>query len=75
MAAEQTSNEGKPQAKTFTRWTAKRKLQVVTELMRGQVTPAEMGRQYGITQSQMFEWKVQVLLGAEEALTHGGQDI
>jgi len=56
------------------RWTAKRKMEVVLEGFRGEITPAEIARKYGITQAQYFEWRDQVLAAGLAGLRNGGED-
>mgnify|MGYP001309530383 CR=1 FL=1 len=55
------------------RWTAKAKLEVVLEGLRGQESVAEICRRHGITQSMYYEWQEAVFKAAEEGLTHGGR--
>src|SRR5690606_10736960 len=55
------------------RWTAKAKLEVVLEGLRGQESVAEICRRHGITQSMYYEWQEAVFKAAEEDLTHGGR--
>lgn len=55
------------------RWTAKAKLEVVLEGLRGQESVAEICRRHGITQSMYYEWQETVFKAAEEGLTHGGR--
>jgi len=56
------------------RWTAKRKMEVVLEGFRGEITPAEIARRYGITQGQYFEWRDQVLGAGMAGLRNGGEE-
>ena len=56
------------------RWTAKRKMEVVLEGLRGEITPAEIARKYGITQAQYFEWRDQVLGAGLSGLRNGGEE-
>jgi transposase-like protein len=56
------------------RWTAKRKMEVVLEGFRGETTPAEIARKYGITQAQFFEWRDHVLAAGMAGLRNGGED-
>src|SRR5690606_9739900 len=51
------------------RWTAKAKLEVVLEGLRGQESVAEICRRHGIIQSMYYEWQEAVFKAAEEGLT------
>ena len=55
------------------RWTAKAKLEVVLEGLKGQESVAEICRRHGITQSMFYEWQEAMLKAGEEGLTHGGR--
>jgi transposase-like protein len=56
------------------RWTAKRKVEVIMEGLRGEVTPAEIARKYGITQAQYFEWRDLFMETGMAGLRSGGED-
>lgn len=53
------------------RWTAKAKLEVVLEGLKGQESVAEICRRHGITQSMFYEWQEAMLKAGEEGLTRG----
>lgn len=65
---------GEELKKPARRWTAKRKMEVVLEGLRGEITPAEIARKYGITQAQYFEWRDQVLGAGLVGLRNGGDE-
>jgi transposase-like protein len=65
---------GEELQKPARRWTAKRKMEVVLEGFRGEITPAEIARKYGITQAQYFEWRDQVLAAGMAGLRNGGDE-
>ena len=50
-----------------TRWTAKRKTEVVLDLLRG-AEAAKLARENGISQSQLFEWRDHFLEGGKAGL-------
>ena len=50
-----------------TRWTAKRKTEVVLDLLRG-AEAAKLARENGISQSQFFEWRDRFLEGGKAGL-------
>jgi transposase-like protein len=56
------------------RWTAKRKVEVIMEGLRGEITPAEIARKYGITQAQYFEWRDLFMETGMAGLRNGGED-
>lgn len=56
------------------RWTAKRKVEVIMEGLRGEITPAEIARKYGITQAQYFEWRDLFMETGMAGLRSGGED-
>jgi transposase len=49
------------------RWTAKRKAEVVLELLRG-AEAAQLARENGISQSKLFEWRDRFLEGGKSEL-------
>lgn len=55
------------------RWSAKAKLEVVLEGLKGRESIAELCRRHGITQSMYYEWQEAMLKAAEEGLTHRGR--
>ena len=50
------------------RWTAKRRVALVVELLRGDTSVAEAARKHGLTVAVIEEWKQRFLSGAENAL-------
>jgi transposase-like protein len=63
MSNEQTSND-----ETLKRWTAKRRVALVLEILRGETTAAEAARRHGLTIAEIEQWKERFLGGAENAL-------
>ena len=53
---------------TIKRWTAKRRVNLVLSLLRGETSVQEAARKHGLTVAQVEDWKEQFLLGAENAL-------
>ena len=56
------------QEDTLKRWTAKRRVALVLELLRGDISVAEAGRKHGLTVAEIEQWKERLLSGAEHAL-------
>jgi transposase-like protein len=50
------------------RWTAKRRVALVLELLRGNTSVVEAARTHGLTVADIEEWKDRFLAGAENAL-------
>ena len=63
MSTEQTTND-----ETLKRWTAKRRVALVLEILRGETTAAEAARRHGLTVAEIEQWKERFLGGAENAL-------
>jgi transposase-like protein len=63
MSSEQASND-----ETLKRWTAKRRVALVLEILRGETTAAEAARRHGLTVAEIEQWKERFLGGAENAL-------
>jgi transposase-like protein len=63
MSNEQASND-----ETLKRWTAKRRVALVLEILRGDTTAAEAARRHGLTVAEIEQWKERFLGGAENAL-------
>lgn len=63
MSNEQTTND-----ETRKRWTAKRRVALVLEILRGETTAAEAARRHGLTGAEIEQWKERFLGGAENAL-------
>ena len=56
-----------PVLENGTRWTAKRKSELVLELLRG-TEAAQLARENGISQSKLFEWRDRFLEGGKAEL-------
>jgi transposase-like protein len=63
MSNEQASND-----ETLKRWTAKRRVALVLEILRAETTAAEAARRHGLTVAEIEQWKERFLGGAENAL-------
>jgi putative transposase len=63
MSNEQTTND-----ETLKRWTAKRRVALVLEILRGETTAPEAARRHGLTVAEIEQWKERFLGGAENAL-------
>ncbi len=50
------------------RWTAKRRVALVLELLRGDTSVAEAARTHGLTVAEVEAWRERLLAGAENAL-------
>ncbi len=50
------------------RWTAKRRVALVLELLRGDTSVAEAARKHGLTVAELEDWRERFLAGAENAL-------
>lgn len=50
------------------RWTAKRRVALVLEILRGDTSSQEAARKHGLTVAEIEEWKERFLAGAENAL-------
>ena len=50
------------------RWTAKRRVALVVELLRGDTSVAEAARKHGLTVAELEDWRERFLAGAENAL-------
>ena len=50
------------------RWTAKRRVALVLEILRGDTSVAEAARKHGLTVADVEAWKQRFLSGAENAL-------
>ena len=59
---------------TIIRWTAKRRVALVLELLRGETTAAQAARKYSLTMSESEGWKEAFLSGAENALRSRPRD-
>jgi len=50
------------------RWTAKRRVALVLDILRGDTSVAEAARKHGLTVAELEDWKHRFLSGAENAL-------
>ncbi len=50
------------------RWTAKRRVALVLDILRGDTSVAEAARKHGLTVAEIEAWKQRFLSGAENAL-------
>src|SRR3712207_2561480 len=50
------------------RWTAKRRVALVLEILRGDTSVAEAARKHGLTVAELEDWQERFLTGAENAL-------
>lgn len=62
------SDELTPNDETLKRWTAKRRVALVMEILRGDTTAAEAARKHSLTVAEIEQWKERFLTGAENAL-------
>lgn len=66
---------GKAVVMTMKRWTAKRKANLVMDIMKGKTTFAEASREYDLTQSDIEAWVDEAQKGMENALRSRPKDI
>lgn len=59
---------------TVQRWTAKRRVALVVQILKGETSVAEAARKHGLTVSEVEEWRDKFLLGAENALRSRPKD-
>ncbi len=50
------------------RWTAKRRVALIVEILRGETSVAEAARKHGLTVAELEDWRERFLAGAENAL-------
>ena len=50
------------------RWTAKRRVALIVEILRGDTSMAEAARKHGLTVAELEDWRERFLAGAENAL-------
>jgi transposase-like protein len=62
------STDGSSSEETLKRWTAKRRVALVLEILRGDTTTAEAARTHALTVAEIEQWKERFLGGAENAL-------
>src|SRR5438105_15953025 len=68
MAFNQEDGMTNDQDDGLKRWTAKRRVALVTEILRGDLSVAEAARKHGLTVAEIEEWRERFLAGAENAL-------
>ena len=56
------------------RWTAKRRVALVTSILKGETSVQEAARKHGLTVAEVEDWKEKFLVGAENALRSGPRD-
>ena len=56
------------------RWTAKRRVALVTSILKGETSVQEAARKHGLTVAEVEDWKEKFLLGAENALRSRPRD-
>jgi len=59
----------------FKRWTAKRKTQVVLEILKGKTTVSEVSRQYDLTPAEIESWIDDGVSGMENSFKARPKDI
>ena len=52
----------------FERWTAQRKVAIILEVLKGQISVPEAARQYGFTQGEYRKWADDFMRGGIDAL-------
>ncbi len=50
------------------RWTAKRRVALIVEILRGDLSVAEAARKHGLTVADVEDWRERFLTGAENAV-------
>jgi len=56
------------------RWTAKRRLTLVLQIIKGETSLAEAARAHGLTVGEIEDWRDKFILGAENALRSKPKD-
>ena len=56
------------------RWTAKRRLSLVLQIIKGETSLAEAARAHGLTVGEIEDWRDKFILGAENALRSKPKD-
>lgn len=56
------------------RWTAKRRVALVTSILKGETSVQEAARKHGLTVAEVEDWKEKFLFGAENALRSRPRD-
>lgn len=70
MSASHNDNE----TDEFKRWTAKRKIALVLQILRGETTAAEAARSHDLTLSEIEQWRDKFLAGGENLLRSNPRD-
>jgi len=52
----------------FERWTAQRKVAIILEVLKGQISVPEAARRYGFTQGEYRKWADEFMRGGTDAL-------
>ena len=55
-------------------WTAKRRLALVLQILKGETSLAEAARAHGLTVGELEDWRDKFILGAENALRSKPKD-
>ena len=61
-------------SKDIKRWTARRKAELVTEILKGNTTAAEMARSHDLTVAEIEQWKSDFIEMGTEALRSHPRD-
>jgi transposase-like protein len=56
------------------RWTARRRVALITSIVKGETSVAEAARKHGLTVAEIEDWRERFLLGAENALRSRPKD-
>ena len=57
-----------PEPEKFERWTAQRKVTIILEVLKGQISMPEASRRYGFTQGEYRKWADEFMRGGVDAL-------
>jgi len=57
-----------PEPEKFERWTAQRKVAIILEVLKGQLSVPEAARRYGFTQGEYRKWADEFMRGGVDAL-------
>lgn len=57
-----------PEPEKFERWTAQRKVAIILEVLKGQISVPEASRRYGFTQGEYRKWADEFMRGGLDAL-------
>jgi transposase-like protein len=57
-----------PEPEKFERWTAQRKVAIILEVLKGQISVPEASRRYGFTQGEYRKWADEFMRGGVDAL-------